>query len=179
MTTYEAHRETITTINQRLQKANQGINVAKERAATASLAVLAADLARLKAVKARHTPQTAALCDDYLRERAAKEATEGLREQARADLERHRTTVFPGLRRLSTVSRARRLLRSAAARIDRRPRRLHPPLNVLINNTPVPIGGADPALGGTSPFATPSAPVIATLWRWPSSSRHSTRNRGW
>ena len=165
VTTYEVHRKTITTINQRLQQANQGIDVAKERAATANLAVLAADLARLKAVKARHTPQTAALCDDYLQERAAKEATEGLREQARADLERHRTTVFPGYETainlyLSRFNADFRLDSVTYANTRGGPTCTY---NVLINNTPVPIGGADPAPGEPSFRNTLSAGDRNTL----------------
>jgi wobble nucleotide-excising tRNase len=150
--TYEAHRGTITTINQRLQEANQAIGVAKERAATANSAVLAADLARLKAVKARHAPETAALCDDYPRERAAKEATERRRDRARADLEQHRTTVFPGYQTainlyLSRFNAGFRLDSVTYANTRGGPTCTY---NVLINNTPVPIGGADPAPGEPS-----------------------------
>ncbi len=43
-----------------------------------------------------------ALCDEYLQERAAKEATEQQRDQAKAALEQHRTTVFPGTKPPST-----------------------------------------------------------------------------
>ncbi len=146
---YEAHRATIATLNQRLEEANQAIGVAKERAATANSTVLATDLARLRAVTARHTPANAALCDEYLRERAAKEATERERDQARAALEQHRTTVFPGYQtainlymqrfnagfRLDSVTYAN--TRGGATCT----------YNVVINNTPVPVGGADPAPG--------------------------------
>lgn len=150
--TYEAHRETITMVNQRLQEANQAIGVAKERAATANSAVLAADLTGLEAVKARHAPETAALCDDYLRERATKGATERLRDQARADLEQHRTTVFPGYQTainlyLSRFNAGFRLDSVTYADTRGGPTCTY---NVLINNTQVPIGGADPAPGEPS-----------------------------
>ncbi len=149
VTTYEAHRNTITTINQRLQEANQAIALAKERAATANSTVLADDLARLKAVKARHTPTTAALCDEYLRERAAKEATEQRRDQTRAALEQHRTRVFPGYQTAINLYLPRfnagfRLDRVTYANTRGGPTCTY---NVLINNTPVPVGGADPAPG--------------------------------
>jgi len=149
---YEAHRDTIATINQRLQKANQAVGIAKERAATANSAVLAADLARLNAVKARHAPETAALCDDYLRERAAKDATEKRRDQAWADLEQHRTKVFPGYQTainlyLSRFNAGFRLDSVTYANTRGGPTCTY---NVLINNTPVPIGGADPAPGEPS-----------------------------
>lgn len=150
--TYEAHRDAIANLNERLQEANQAIGVAKERAATANPTVLADDLARLKAVKARQMPATAALCDEYLRERAAKDATEQQRDQARAALEQHRTTVFPGYEtainlylqrfnagfRLDSVTYAN--TRGGATCT----------YNLVINNTPVPVGGADPAPGEPS-----------------------------
>jgi wobble nucleotide-excising tRNase len=150
--TFDAHRDTIATLNQRLHEANQAIGVAKERVATANSAVLTADLARLKAIKAWHAPQTAALCDDYLRERAAKEATERQRDQARADLEQHRTTVFPGYQTainlyLSRFNAGFRLDSVTYANTRGGPTCTY---NVLINNTPVPIGGADPARGQAS-----------------------------
>jgi wobble nucleotide-excising tRNase len=163
--TYQAHQATITTINQALQEVNHAIGVAKERAATANSTVLAADLARLRAVKARHTVQTAALCDDYLRERVAKEATERLREQARADLEQHRTTVFPGYQTainlyLSRFNADFRLDGVTYANTRGGPACTY---NVLINNTPVPIGAADPAPGEPSFRNTLSAGDRNTL----------------
>ncbi len=131
----------------------------------ANSAVLASDLARLKAVKARHTPQTAALCDDYLRERAAKEATERLRDQARADLARHRTTVFPRYQTainlyLSRFNADFRLDSVTYADTRGGPTCTY---NALINNMPVPIGGADPPPGEPSFRNTLSAGDRNTL----------------
>jgi wobble nucleotide-excising tRNase len=165
LTGYEARRDTIANLNRRLQEANQAIGVAKERAATADPTVLGSDLARLKAVKARHTPTTAALCDEYLGERAAKEATEQRRDQTRAALEQHRTRVFPGYQtainlylprfnagfRLDSVTYANTRGGSTCT------------YNVLINNTPVPVGGADPAPGEPSFRNTLSAGDRNTL----------------
>jgi len=150
--TYEAHRKTIATINQRLRETNRAIGVAKERAATANSTTLAGDLARLKAIKARHELATAALCEEYLRERAAKETTEQQRDQAKAMLEEHRTRIFPGYQaainlylqsfyagfQLDSVTFAN--TRGGATCT----------YNVLINNTPVPIGRSDPAPGTPS-----------------------------
>jgi hypothetical protein len=100
-------------------------------------------------VKARHAPETAALCDDYLRERAAKEATERLRDQVRADLEQHRTTAFPGYQTAINLYLPRF---NAGFRLDSvtyADTRGGPTCtyNVLINNTPVSVGGADPVPG--------------------------------
>ena len=78
---FETHRVFIGALNQRLQETNSMIRVVKERAATANPTTLAADVTRLKAIKARHTPAIAALCVDYLTEKAAKASTEQLRDQ--------------------------------------------------------------------------------------------------
>lgn len=163
--TYEAHRDTIATLNQRLQETNQAIGVAKERVATANSTVLAADLARLKAVKARHTPATTALCDEYLRERAAKEATEQLRDQARAALEQHRTTVFPGYQTainlyLQRFNAGFRLDSVTSANTRGGPTCTY---NVVINNTAVPVGGGEPEPGKPSFRNTLSAGDRNTL----------------
>lgn len=163
--TYEGHRETITATNRRLEEANEAIGVAKERAAAADSTVLAADLARLRAVKARHVPEIAALCDDYLQERAAKVATERLRDQARADLEQHRTTVFPGYQTAINLYLARftagfRLDSVTYANTRGGPTCTY---NVIINNTPVLVGGADPTPGEPSFRNTLSAGDRNTL----------------
>jgi len=152
LVTYEAHQETIATINQRFQEANQAIGVAKERAATANSQILAGDLARLKAVRARHEPATAALCEEYLRERTAKERTEQQRDQTRASLEQHRAAVFPGYQTAINVYLSRF---NAGFRLDSvtyADTRGGPTCtyNVLINNTPVPVSGADTAPGEPS-----------------------------
>ena len=162
---YEARREMITAINQRLQEANQAIDIAKERAATANAAVLANDLARLKAVRSRHDLVTAARCDEYVRERAAKETTERQRDQARTALEQHRTTVFPGYQTainlyLQRFNAGFRLDSVTYANTRGGPTCTY---NVVINNTPVAIGGADAAPGEPSFRNTLSAGDRNTL----------------
>lgn len=92
---YDACRTMITDLSAALLARNTPIAVVKERAAGANVATLAADLAKLTATKARHDPATAALCDDYLREKADKRTTEGLRDRARADLDQYRQGIFP------------------------------------------------------------------------------------
>jgi wobble nucleotide-excising tRNase len=162
---YEAHRQTIATINQRLQHANHAIEVARERAATANSTVLAQDLARLKATMDRHEPATAARCDEYLQERTAKEATERQRDQAKAALEQHRTQVFPGYQTAINLYLARfnagfRLDSVTYANTRGGPTCTY---NVVINNTPVPVGGAEPVLGAPSFRNTLSAGDRNTL----------------
>lgn len=92
---YDAHRDTIRDLSDALLARNASIAIVKEQAAGANVATLAADLVKLTAIKARHEPATAALCDDYLGEKAAKRVTEGLRDRARADLDQYRRGIFP------------------------------------------------------------------------------------
>jgi wobble nucleotide-excising tRNase len=162
---YEVHRQTMASANESLRLANQAIGVAKERAATANSSVLAQDLARLMATRARHEPATAALCDEYLQERAAKEETERQRDQAKAALERHRASVFPGYQTAINLYLARF---NAGFRLDSvtyADTRGGPTCtyNVLINNTPVPVGGAEAAPGSPSFRNTLSAGDRNTL----------------
>jgi energy-coupling factor transporter ATP-binding protein EcfA2 len=92
---YEAHRSTISTLNEALRTANIAIQAAKTAAITGDARLLAGELARLIAVRARHGATTAALCQHYLEEKAAKAVTEGLRDQARDALDLHRAAIFP------------------------------------------------------------------------------------
>jgi wobble nucleotide-excising tRNase len=163
--TYDRHRQTIAGVNEQLRQANQAIGVAKERVATANMGALAQDLARLKATKARHEPQTAAACDSYLQERAAKQATEQQRHQAKAALEQHRAQVFPGYQTAINLYLARfnagfRLDSVTYANTRGGPTCTY---NVLINNTPVPVGGAEPGPGSPSFRNTLSAGDRNTL----------------
>lgn len=93
---YETHRQAVSSLNDELQRVNSSLLVVKEQAAASNPSAIAADLARLKAVKARYTPRIAALCDAYLQEKTAKAQTEQQRDQARTHLEQHRTNVFAG-----------------------------------------------------------------------------------
>jgi wobble nucleotide-excising tRNase len=163
--TYDRHRQTIAEVNDRLQSANQAIEVVKERAATASVAVLAEDLARLKATKARHEPPTAAACESYLQERGQKLATEEERDRARAALELHRAQAFPGYQTAINLYLARfnasfRLDSVTYANTRGGPTCTY---NVLINNSPVPVTAAEPAPGAPSFRNTLSAGDRNTL----------------
>ena len=162
---YEAHRQTIATITERLQRANLAIAVARERAATANSTVLAQDVARLKATQVRHQPHTATRCDLYVQERAAKVATERQRDQAKSALEQYRAQVFPGYQTAINLYLARfnagfRLDSVTYANTRGGPTCTY---NVLINNTPVPVGGAEPAPGVPSFRNTLSAGDRNTL----------------
>ena len=152
VTAYETHRQTVAAMNRQLQQTNTAIRVVKEQAAIGNPAVLATDVARLKAVKARHTPATAALCQTYLAEKAAKATTEQRRDKAKAALGEYRANTFPGYQTainlyLERFNAGFRL--DSVAPVDTRggPACTY---NVVINNmnnVPVPVAGGEPAPG--------------------------------
>lgn len=93
--TYDLQREAIATLSGNLHARNAQIAIVKEQAAGANVATLAADLAKLAAVKARYAAPAVALCIEYLAEKGRKTATEVLRDQARAALDGYRQNIFP------------------------------------------------------------------------------------
>ncbi len=162
---FETHRQAVAALNQDLQQANGRIRVVKEQAAGGNLTALTADVARLKAVKARHTPATAALCQAYLDEKAAKTVTATERDRARTALEQHRTTIFPAyqraineyLRRFNAGFR----LDSVAPANTRAGSTCN--YNIVINNSSVAVSGAPPAAGEPSFRSTLSSGDRNTL----------------
>lgn len=76
VTAYDEQRAAIGDLSAALLARNASIAIVKEKAAGANVATLSAELAKLSAVKARHEPAMATLCNDYLGEKAAKKATE-------------------------------------------------------------------------------------------------------
>lgn len=129
-------------LNQQIQAANRTIVAIKQRAATADSAALAASLSTLKAIKARHSPATAALCQAYLAEQQAKSATEQQRDQARQAIEQYRTQVFPAYeaainRYLQRFNAGYHLESVEAINTRGGPSCSY---NVVVNNTPVTIG---------------------------------------
>ncbi len=146
---YEAHRLQIAALSGDLQRANETILLVKEQAASGNAGVLQADLRRLKATKARHSPEISAKCDAYLREKAAKGRTEALRETARSALNQHRTGAFPGFEAsintyLQRFNAGFRLGQVSAANTRSGPTCTY---NVLINNQPVAVAGGDQTPG--------------------------------
>ncbi len=156
---YEGQRATIAALSQQLQRANAAVRLTKEQAASGNPTILASDLARLMAVRARHAPPTNALCQAYLEERAAKRETEDLRDQARTALDQYRTDVFPRYEtainvylqrfnagfQLGSMTPANTRGGSACT------------YSVVINNTNIPTGGAPPVRGTPSFRSTLSA----------------------
>lgn len=92
---YDQQRAAVADLSVTLLSHNTSIAIVKEQAASADIASLSADLVKLTAVRARHQPPTATLCDDYLAEKTEKKATEKLRDQARAALDQYREGIFP------------------------------------------------------------------------------------
>ena len=162
---YEAHRQAITTLSDTLQQVNAVLRVVKEQAAVSNPSTIAADLLRLKAVKARHTTTTAALCDDYFAEKIAKAQTEQQRDQARTALDNYRTNVFAGYQTavnlyLQRFNAGFRLDSVTYANTRGGPACSY---NVVINNVPVAIAGAPPSPGEPSFRNTLSAGDRNTL----------------
>lgn len=91
---YESHREAVATTSQAVVACNAQIAIVKEKAASANVTTLSADLAKLKMTQARHSPAVAPLCQAYTNEKNAKKATEMLRDNARKALDQYRANIF-------------------------------------------------------------------------------------
>jgi wobble nucleotide-excising tRNase len=87
--------QAVAAVSATLTACNGQIALVKEQAAAANVAVLTTDLARLQAVKARHSPPLNAACDAYVAEKEAKAESERQRNAARAALDQYRTAIFP------------------------------------------------------------------------------------
>jgi wobble nucleotide-excising tRNase len=149
---YDARRNAIDALNQQLSEVNQRIAVIKQQAATANTAALATTLARLKASKARHTPATNTLCQHYLTEKQGKAATELQRDQARQALDQYRAQVFPAYeaainRYLQRFNAGYHLDSVQAMNTRGGPTCSY---SVVVNNTPVAVGGGVPQPGDHS-----------------------------
>ncbi len=92
---YHAQRQTLLELFGQLEALGPAIALIKEKAAGANVVTLTADLAKLTSVRQRYLAAIAPICDAYLAEKAAKKATEVLRDQARAALDQYRQQIFP------------------------------------------------------------------------------------
>lgn len=91
---YNSHRAAIEVASQALLSCNAKIAMVKERAAVANVAILSAELAKLKIIQARYNSSNEPLCQAYLDEKNAKKATEVLRDDARNSLNLYRANIF-------------------------------------------------------------------------------------
>jgi wobble nucleotide-excising tRNase len=92
---YHHERTAVLETSARLVSFNTAIASVKADALAGNLATLRGELARLKAVQARHSEPCVTRCAEYSAEKAAKEATEAARETARAALATYSQNVFP------------------------------------------------------------------------------------
>lgn len=92
---YEMKRDSVTSVSDSLLRTNASIAVVKEQAAAANVATLEGDLVRLNATRIRHSVPVSEVCEAYLVEKGAKAITEGLRDQARTNLDNYRQNIFP------------------------------------------------------------------------------------
>lgn len=162
---YEALRPEVTRLSDALLAANDRIRVVQEQAAGANPETIARDLARLRATRNRNSPEVASLCAAYLEEKEAKVQTEGERARAREALDEYKENAFPASQTAINVY-LRRF--NAGFRLDRvtsTSTRGGPSCtyDVVINDTPVPIGGGTPEEGQPSFRNTLSAGDRNTL----------------
>jgi len=92
---FNGSREALDAISVSLQRTNRDIAIVKEKAATANIAALSADLIQLKEIEHRHSDAIAPLCQVYMDEKEAKAATERQRDETRVALDQYRDQVFP------------------------------------------------------------------------------------
>lgn len=92
---YEAAKVDIIVCSEALLACNAQIALVKERAASANVPALTADLTRLRSTRARYSAAVAPHCAAYETEKAAKTQTEDLRDRARVALDNYRQNIFP------------------------------------------------------------------------------------
>jgi wobble nucleotide-excising tRNase len=141
VTTYDAHRKTVAVISQALVACNIQIALIKEKAAAANIVTLNADLAKLKAIRSRHSPGVTPLCLAYLDEKKAKKATELLRDNARKALDQYRSNIFGQYERAinNYLQKFNAGFRLASIASQNHRGGSSCTYNVLINNEPVPL----------------------------------------
>lgn len=94
LSTYEQHRMSTVALSDSLIQTNSAITTLKERADTANLEMIRNSLSKLKATKARYTPEIDSLCNAYLEDKKAKARTEAQRNETRTALRSYQTEVF-------------------------------------------------------------------------------------
>jgi len=153
---FNSSRGLVSALSQRLQETNDAIRTVKQQTATADAQTIERELDALRVIRTRHTPDVSALCEIYLTEKAAKAATEHLRNHAKADLEQYRLTAFPEYQTAINAHLVRFNAGFSIGRVTPVDTRGGPTCNydVVINNTSIPITSdttapAEPAFGNT------------------------------
>lgn len=149
---FDAVRQQVSNLSDALVASNDRIRVVQEQASGANAQTIERDLARLRATKSRYAREIAVLCAAYRSEKEAKARTEGEREEARAALEHYRTNAFSASQTAINVFLRRfnagfRLDSVTSTRTRGGPACSY---NVVINDTPVSVGGGATAEGEPS-----------------------------
>lgn len=92
---FQDHCEYVAAISESLIQVNQSIESIKRNVAESNPEAIEKNLKRLQATKARHLPDIADRCDEYLMEKQAKIETEKNRDQARIQLNEYTIHIFP------------------------------------------------------------------------------------
>lgn len=92
---YQLQKQVIEEMNNKLCEANNVINQVKQQVETADIGKIKTTLSKLNATKFRFCKAIAPLCADYLTEQRGKKDTETERDEARTQLDRYQTDVFP------------------------------------------------------------------------------------
>jgi wobble nucleotide-excising tRNase len=92
---YATMASQVAQVSRALLAANENIQRVKEATQAGNVAAAENELKRLKATKARHTPDISALCVEYLTEKLAKTQAEADKITAQEALDVHRNSVFP------------------------------------------------------------------------------------
>lgn len=144
---YYGIRDDVSAQSDQMVAANRLITAVKERAADASPSDLERDLERLRSVRERHTARISRLCDDYLREKAAKAATEADRDSIKRELDEYRTTAFPNHETSINAYLAKFNAGFRVGQFKASDNRGGPTCtyNVVINNTPIAISSGGSA----------------------------------
>lgn len=92
---YAAESVHIAEVARALLTANENVQRVKEATQAGNVQAAEAEVRRLKATKARYSPEIAAFCAEYLAEKAAKDQAERDKDAAQRALDGHRAAVFP------------------------------------------------------------------------------------
>jgi wobble nucleotide-excising tRNase len=156
---HNAHCGTVEAVNRQLDGANLAARGVQEGAHPGNAEAVSAELARLRAIKARGQPEIAELCDAYLAAKEEKVVAERRRDDIRTALDAHRATVFPAHQNsinhyLGRFNAGFRLSNVASANIRGGSTCNY---DIVINNTTVPVAGGVPGPGQPSFGTTLSA----------------------
>lgn len=91
---YTAAAESVSCASALLQRTNEDIARVKEQVRAGNVAAARSELAQLRASVARHKPEIAALCNEYVAAKRSKDELEAKKASAQSALDAHRAIVF-------------------------------------------------------------------------------------